>query len=145
MKKSMSLASAFDKILPASLVPIGNVLPRFMPCMVDLTLDIFDAMLAMAVVYAAEVGSGAMSRMYSLPTMICDFISYFWVEVQQETHAFDVVDAVRFESILNGYKLLSLRSLVRVDVWLFVSNSGGCAMREYRQIAGQIVMLTLVS
>ncbi len=72
MKKSIPLAKLVDKILPASLVPPGSVLPRFIPWMIDLTLATFEVIVDTDAAYADEVllEDPAESRMYSLPTMI---------------------------------------------------------------------------
>ena len=71
MKKSIPLAKLVERILPASLVPVGKVLSRFIPWMVDFTADTFDRMAETADEYADEVvvAEPAVSRMYSFPTM----------------------------------------------------------------------------
>lgn len=72
MKKSMPLARVVDSTLPASEVPIGRCLSRFIPLIVVLTSVTWVRMSWTADKYVAEVVESvpAVFRMYSFPTTI---------------------------------------------------------------------------
>ena len=97
-------------------------------------------------------------RMYSLPTMICpksalDFFSSSRIPWQLEsslaaTYTLDHVGAVRLERILHRLDLGRIGVLVAVDVYYPDKPLPRARRRKWGQdiqMAGQMVMLTLVS